>query len=231
MQSLIAYFRVSTQRQGRSGLGLEAQQEAAASYARSVNLPISAVYIEVETGKGDGADRPELAKAIGHARRAKATLVVGKLDRLARNVAFVSALMESDVEFVACDNPHANRLTLHILAAVAEWEAQTISQRTKDALQAAKQRGTLLGSARPGHWDGREEARREGARKGRERSAEVRSAKAATNYADLLPLVQGMREQGLSLAVIAQRLNDKGQRTVRGKEWSAMQVSRLLDRN
>ena len=152
---IVAYYRVSTKRQGESGLGLEGQQVAVAAFAKQHGASIIASYIEVESGKR--SDRPVLAQALGHARLAKATLVVAKLDRLARNVAFLSALMESGVDFVACDNEHANRLTIHILAAVAEAEAKAISERTKTALAAAKRRGVKLGSARPGHWKGREE--------------------------------------------------------------------------
>jgi len=119
--TVIAYLRVSTKAQEASGLGLEAQRAAVESYARQSGSDLANAYTEVETGKL--ADRPELARALAHCRRSKATLVVAKLDRLARNVAFLSALMDSKVPFLACDNPHANRLTLHILAAVAEAEA------------------------------------------------------------------------------------------------------------
>src|SRR5262245_41996714 len=154
---LIAYFRVSTRKQGQSGLGLEGQAEAVDSFQKQHNATIVANYKEVESGKRK--DRPELLKAIAHAKRSKAVLVVAKLDRLSRNVAFLSALMESKVQFVCCDNPHATPLTIHILAAVAEDEAKRISDRTRAALAAAKMRGTLLGSARPGHWSGREDRR------------------------------------------------------------------------
>jgi DNA invertase Pin-like site-specific DNA recombinase len=154
---IVAYYRVSTKRQGESGLGLEGQQAAVAAFAKQHGASIVANYIEIESGKR--SNRPVLAQALGHARLAKATLAVAKLDRLARNVAFLSALMESGVDFVACDNEHANRLTIHILAAVAEAEAKAISERTKTALAAAKRRGVKLGSARPGHWKGRESKR------------------------------------------------------------------------
>ena len=124
-RKLIAYYRVSTKQQGASGLGLDAQRSAVSDFARQSGGKIEAAYTEVESGKR--ADRPELAKAIAHARRSKATLVIAKLDRLAHNVAFVSALMESGADFVAVDNATANRLTIHILAAVAEDEARRIS--------------------------------------------------------------------------------------------------------
>lgn len=228
MVVIIAYYRVSTKGQGDSGLGLEAQQAAVEAYARSIGARILATYREVESGKR--SDRPELAKALAHARRSKATLVVAKLDRLARNVAFLSALMRSGVDFVACDNPHANKLTVHILAAVAEDEAERISARTKAALQAAKARGMKLGSARPGHWDGKEEARLAGLARGRKVAAKVLSQTATEAYADLAPMMQTWRAEGLTLAGIAQRLNADGHTTRRGKTWNPVQVARVLER-
>lgn len=224
---LIGYYRVSTKKQGDSGLGLEAQQAAVKSFAAASGATILAAYTEVESGKL--ADRPELAKAVAHARRAKAKLVIAKLDRLARNVAFLSALMDSGCEFVACDNPHANRLTIHILAAVAEDEARRISERTKAALTAAKARGTLLGSARPGHWTGREKARRAGAALGNEHSKIIRRRNALAAVADLLPTMQEQRAGGASLATIAVNLNAAGQQTPRGCPWTAMAVKRAMD--
>src|SRR5713226_5817525 len=146
---VIGYLRVSTKGQGESGLGIEAQKAAVETYAKQNGATLIVCYLEVESGKL--ADRPELAKALSHAKRSKATLVVAKMDRLARNVAFLSALMEAKVDFIAVDNPAANKLTLHILAAVAEAEAEAISTRTKAALAAYKARGGKLGSARPGH--------------------------------------------------------------------------------
>src|ERR1700740_755287 len=140
----VAYFRVSTDAQGRSGLGLEAQREAVGRHVGAAGGRIVAEFEEIESGKKN--DRPKIAAAISTSRLKRATLVIAKLDRLARNVAFVSNLMEGGVDFVACDNPYATRLTIHILAAVAEHERELISQRTKAALAAAKARGVKLGN-------------------------------------------------------------------------------------
>jgi DNA invertase Pin-like site-specific DNA recombinase len=226
---IVAYLRVSTKRQGESGLGLEGQRAAVEAYARQIGARINAWYTEVETGKR--SDRPALTKALAHAKRSKAVLTVAKLDRLARNVAFTSALMRSGVDFVACDNPHANKLTIHILAAVAEDEAERISQRTKAALAAAKARGRLLGSARPEHWEGREQARLDGLEAGRKVSAKVRTQAATEAYADLAPTLAELRGKGLSLAAIADELNTQGHTTRRGKPWNPMQVARVLERS
>ena len=172
------------------------------------------------------ADRPELARALTHARRSKATLVVAKLDRLARNVAFLSALMDSKVPFVACDNPHANRLTLHILAAVAEAEAVAISQRTKAALAAYKARGGKLGAELPQCRNLTQEAREKGAHR-----AGLALAKAAAEaYADLRPTVAELRGKGMTLQGIADELNKQGHSTRRGKPWNPVQVARVLTR-
>jgi DNA invertase Pin-like site-specific DNA recombinase len=228
MSKLIAYYRVSTEKQGQSGLGLESQRGVVQDFARANGHGIAASFTEIESGKR--ADRPELAKAIAQARRSKATLVIAKLDRLARNVAFVSALMEAGVDFVAVDNPNANRLTVHILAAVAEDEARRISERTKAALGAAKARGQLLGSARPDHWKGREDARLAGLVKAREQASISKRAKAIEAVADLLPEIRTRRTAGESLATIATALNTAGNRTTRGNEWTAMGVKLVLDR-
>ena len=223
---VVAYYRVSTKRQGESGLGLEGQQTAVQEFARRAGSELVTSYTEVESGKR--SDRAELAKAIAHAKRSKATLVVAKLDRLARNVAFTSALMESGVDFVACDQPHANRLTIHILAAVAEHEAEMISQRTKAALSAAKVRGVKLGSARDGHWDGREDRRRAGAKAGAIAATEARKRLADEAYADLIDDLTAMRNDGLSFRAIADQLNGQGHTTRRGKPWNPMQVRNVL---
>src|SRR5580704_1813705 len=146
----VSYYRVSTAQQGASGLGLEAQREAVSRYVASVNGGAGGVIVadftEIESGKK--SDRPQIAAALAACRLRRATLVIAKLDRLARNVHFVSSLMESGVDFVACDNPEANRLTVHILAAVAEHEAAMISARTQAALEAARARGVALGGLR-----------------------------------------------------------------------------------
>jgi DNA invertase Pin-like site-specific DNA recombinase len=142
----VSYLRVSTARQGRSGLGLEAQREAVSVFLNGGRWKLVENVIEVESGKKN--DRPELARALRLCRMKQATLLVAKLDRLARNVAFISALMESGVDFTAVDFPTANRLTVHVLAAVAEHEAAMISARTKAALAAAKRRGVKLGGHR-----------------------------------------------------------------------------------
>lgn len=225
---IVAYYRVSTKRQGESGLGLEGQQAAVEAFAAANRAIIVASYTEVESGRK--ADRPKLAIALAHAKRSKAALVVAKLDRLSRNVAFLSAVMDSGVDFTACDNPHANRLTIHILAAVAEDEARRISERTKAALQAAKARGTKLGSSRPGHWKGREARRLAGSVAGAKAAAELHRKAASEAYTDLAPIVGELRERGCTQMQIAERLNELGHTTRRGKAWNHVQVARLIQR-
>jgi len=142
----VAYYRVSTDKQGESGLGLDAQRQAVMNYLNGGPWRLVAEHTEVESGKRNA--RPELQKALPACRRHKAKLCIAKLDRLSRNLAFIATLMDSGVEFVATDNPHANKLTIHILAAVAEHEREAISERTKAALAAAKARGKKLGGPR-----------------------------------------------------------------------------------
>ena len=227
-QSFVSYLRVSTKKQGQSGLGLEAQREAVVRHVSGVGGEVVREFVEVESGKKD--DRPELLKALAFAKRNGAVLIVAKLDRLSRNVRFLSTLMEGGAEFVACDNAHANRFTLHILAAVAEHERELISKRTSAALQAAKARGAKLGSAMPGKWDGREDARLAGALKGNAVSAKVRSAAAREEYADLLPTIYELKAAGRTLREIAAELNARGERTRRGAEFGPSQVMRILER-
>ena len=166
-----------------------------------------------------------MATAIAHAKRTGSTLCIAKLDRLARNVHFVSGLMESNVDFVACDNPHANRLTIHILAAVAEDEARRISERTKDALAAAKARGVKLGAARPECRNLTAEARQRGAKAG----AETVKQQADEAYADLREFLASLRP-AFSYRQIATVLNLRGERTRRGKPWTDVAVMRVCRR-
>ena len=216
MGKIIAYYRVSTVEQSDSGLGLESQLIIVGDYALQYKHEIIASYQEIETGKK--ADRPELAKAIMHAKRAKATLIIAKLDRLARNVHFLSGLMESKVDFVCCDNPHANRLTLHILAAVAEDEARAISERTKSALAAYKARGGVLGKP--------ENMTQEAAQKG----ADATRNHALTAYAIIMPELRSWRGCGMSYQAIAELLNANGKTTRTGLPWNPVQVWRILKR-
>jgi DNA invertase Pin-like site-specific DNA recombinase len=216
----ISYLRVSTQRQGKSGLGLEAQREAVLEFLNGGRWTLVQEVVEVESGKRN--DRPALATALSLCRIHGATLVVAKLDRLARNVAFVSALTEAGIEFVAVDLPQANKLTVHIMAAMAKHEASAISARTKAALAAAKARGTKLGGYR---WDIQSVSA-----KGNMESIKVRAAKATKRAADLLPLIGDLKAKGaVSLRQIAAGLNERGIKTARGGEWSAVQVQRVLE--
>lgn len=225
MANYIGYIRVSTKKQGTSGLGLEAQESSVTKFVNG-HGKLLATYTEIESGKR--SDRPELAKALAHAKRAKAILVVAKMDRLSRNLAFLSTLMESSVEFQAVDNPHANRLTIHILAAIAEHEAKATSTRTKEALQAAKARGTKLGSNRPGHWAGREHLRQAGLQKAQKAAALANRENRIGIYSDLVPMIKDLRNQGITLQQIACKLNELGHTTRRGKAWNHVQVLRLL---
>ncbi len=221
-KTLVSYLRVSTKKQGKSGLGLEAQRAAVAEFASREGLKVVAEYVEIESGKK--ASRPELAKALSHCRAAKACLVVAKLDRLARNVAFLSALMEAGLEFVALDNPYANTFTLHVLAAVAEQEARATSERTKAALAAAKKRGVLLGSSRPGHWRGKEERRLVGSKRGVRRAAELRTQGARLHNSMVVVEAKALRNAGVSWQEVAAILNAKGLVTRRGNHWSKSSV-------
>jgi DNA invertase Pin-like site-specific DNA recombinase len=210
---IVGYVRVSTQRQGRSGLGLEAQLAAINSYAQQHGAELVAVYEEVESGRV--SDRPQLAKALAHARKAKAALVVAKLDRLARSVSFVSQIMDSGAEFIAVDNPFATRLTLHILAAVAEHEAAMISARTKAALAAAKARGVRLGS--PVGIDTSGAARA------------ARSTKARSKAQNLVAIIESIERSGIAtLSGVAKALEARGVKTPGGSmNWQPTQVARI----
>jgi DNA invertase Pin-like site-specific DNA recombinase len=226
MKRFVAYLRVSTDAQGRSGLGLAAQRAAVAQHvAGTGGGRIVDEFVEVESGRK--RDRPQLAAALAACRKQRAVLLLAKLDRLARNVAFVSNLMESGVEFVAADMPTVNRLTVHILAAVAEEEARMISARTKAALAAAKARGVVLGGKREGAGDLRLYAAQ-----GSAASAAKRAAKADARAQDLAPVIEEMRAAGtVTLHALAKGLNAREIPTASGVGvWSALQVKRVLAR-
>jgi DNA invertase Pin-like site-specific DNA recombinase len=229
MRKMVAYYRVSTAKQGISGLGLEAQTAAVAAYANGNGGAIIGAYQEVESGKR--CDRPALAKALAHAKRAGATCVFAKLDRLARNARFLLGIVESGAEVVFCDLPNippgpTGKFILTNMAAAAELEAGLASVRTRDSLKAAKARGVLLGSHRPGAFTFKGGAV-PGAAK---RAGEVARDNADAAYADIAEFVAGLRAGGLSLREIAARLNADGRQTRQGKTWNPTQVSRVLKR-
>lgn len=209
MPAFVAYYRVSTARQGQSGLGLDAQRAAVAAYVAGRG-ELAGEFVEVESGRRD--DRPQLAAALDLCRRRRAVLVIAKLDRLARSVAFISNLMEGGAEFVACDMPEANRLTLHILAAVAEHEREMISARTTAALAAAKARGVRLGNPRPDLAKARAAA----------------SADAAAFRGGVAPEIVRLRNDGMSLGQIAHLLNQRGIKSARGGRWHKASVAGVL---
>ena len=216
----VAYYRVSTAKQGRSGLGLEAQQEAVAAFLNGGNWSLSQEFTEVESGKR--SDRPELAKALQACRVYGAKLVIAKLDRLSRDAHFLLGLEKAGVDFVAADMPMANRLTVGIMAMVADEERRMISARTKAALAAAKRRGVRLGGDRGSRLT----------RKARDAGRAAMSKRADARAADLEPVVRELRLSGIkTLSALARALTDRRIPTSRGKaEWTAVQVKRLLAR-
>jgi DNA invertase Pin-like site-specific DNA recombinase len=209
----VAYFRVSTDRQGKSGLGLEAQRQAVMDYLNGGRWALVDEFTEVESGKRN--DRPRLAAALAACKKLKAKLVIAKLDRLGRNLAFIATLMESGVEFVAVDNPHANKLTVHILAAVAQHEREMISERTKAALAAAKRRGQQLGNPN--------------LPKAAKRGTAAVKANARRFAANVRPVIDEIIAAGAtSHNAIAAKLNERNVRTARGGAWTHVQVGAIL---
>jgi DNA invertase Pin-like site-specific DNA recombinase len=252
-EPLIGLIRVSTQKQGESGLGLDAQEADIEAYRKRVGGRLIRTYIEIEIGKyGEIDDRPQLRAAVAHAKRSRATLVIGKLDRLVRSILMLAYLKKLEVKFIACDNPSANEVMIDILVAIAANERRLISRRTKDALKAYKEGKRVSGRIRAIYADRNEEVPDDvveatagklgaelpqcrnltegGRRKGLDRSAASRKAAAVGAFADLVPLMRQLRAEGLSLHTIAGRLNADGQSTRRGSAWSATQVKRVLDR-
>ena len=211
----VAYYRVSADKQGKGGLGLDAQCNAVLQYLNGGGWSLAGEFTEIESSKRN--KRPEFARALAVCKRQKAKLVIAKLDRLSRNVAFIATLMDSGVEFIAVDNPHANKLTVHILAAVAQHEREMIAQRTKDALQAAKARGVVLGNPRLSAV----------------RDRAVTSVKAdADRFAkNVAPIIREIKSSGVaSHRGIARSLKSRGVVTARGGEWTAVQVGSVLRR-
>jgi DNA invertase Pin-like site-specific DNA recombinase len=218
----VSYARVSTERQGRSGLGLEAQRMAVTEYLKIAQGKLLAEFTEIETGRR--RDRPQLQAALELCRRSKAILVIAKLDRLARNVAFVSALLESRVRFIAVDMPEAEPAFLQMVSVFAEWEARKVSERTKAALAAAKARGTLLGWSSPA----RQREQRVASQKG---AAAIRD-RAALFAANTRPVVEAIQRSGVTtLSGIAEALNARGIRTQLGGRWYPTTVRNLLRRS
>jgi len=221
VKQAIGYIRVSTASQGRSGLGIEAQRAALARFAEVEGFTLLAEFVEIETGKGaDALDhRPQLVEALAVARRAKCPVVVAKLDRLSRDVAFISGLMAQRVPFIVAElGPDADPFMLHLYAALAEKERALISTRTREALKAAKARGVRLGNPR---------------------LADVRQRGVATNRAaadrfavNVLPIIREIQAAGIvSLRGIARALDARGVRTARNGEWTPVQVGSILRRS
>jgi DNA invertase Pin-like site-specific DNA recombinase len=222
MCRVIAYYRVSTEEQGRSGLGLEAQRLAVLSLCNGRGWEVIAEHTEIESGKR--SDRPALSAAMHHAKVTGAVLVVAKLDRLSRSVAFLSQLQDSGAKFVAADMPEANELTVHIMAAVAQAERKAIGQRTREALTAAKARGTKLGNP-----NGAAALRRAG--KGNTDAVAVIRDEADSFARELAPVIADIRASGsLSLPAIANALNERHIQTRRGGMWHPTSVKNLLAR-
>jgi DNA invertase Pin-like site-specific DNA recombinase len=212
----IAYYRVSTAKQGRSGLGLEGQRAAVLAYLNGGSWNLAADFTEIESGKDN--DRPALAKALELCRLTGAALVIAKLDRLSRDAHFLLGLEKSGVDFVAADMPNANRLTVRLMAVIAQEEREMIASRTKAALTAAKARGVKLGGWRGGPVVDSKQGT----------AALVEAADAFAGRVG--PMAAAMRAQGLSLAKIAASLEGQGVRTARGGAWTATAVRNVLAR-
>jgi hypothetical protein len=235
----IHYYRVSTAKQSKSGLGLDAQRAAVEAFCASRGCEPLGEYEEHESGKRD--DRPELAKALHHAKVTGATLLIAKLDRLSRNVAFLATLQDAGVRFVAADMPEANELTIHIMAAMAQHERKAISKRTREALAAAKARAATTGQgikadgtpwkngAKLGNPMG---VKAFGPYQGNEAAVKAIKAKARDFAADVLPIIQAIQRGGKSsLRAIAADLNARGIMTPRGGKWGPQAVSNVLGRS
>lgn len=216
MKNYVAYFRVSTQKQGISGLGLESQKTAVMNFIGANNL--IAEFTEIESGKNN--NRIELDKATDYAKQNNATLIIAKLDRLSRDLLFLIQFKEKNVDFVCCDLPDLNNLTIHLFGAIAQHERELISERTKKALQSKKERGFKLGS--PDNLTN----------VSRLKSIEVRKeiANSNPNNRKAFALIKSLRSQGISYNKIAQQLNESGFKTATNKDFFAMSVKQLFER-
>jgi len=217
-RQVVSYIRVSTARHARFGLALEAQRAAVEAFCLQHGYETLAEYQEIESGGKN--ERPVLRQALSHAKARDAVLLFARIDRLARNIAVIAKLIESGAEFRACDMPEANSSTLHAMAVAANEESTAISRRTRVALKAAKERGTRLGASNPACRNLTDDARLMG--------AECIKKAARKAYADVAPTVQALMMEGLSLCAIARKLNADGHTTRNGREWSAVQVRRVL---
>ncbi|WPB57388.1 recombinase family protein [Xylophilus sp. GOD-11R] len=213
--AFVAYYRVSTQRQGASGLGIEAQQQVVQRFLAERNRTTIDEFFETETGKGANAleKRPQLRLALERCKKSGATLLIAKLDRLARNVHFVSGLIETRVDFVAADMPHANKVMIQMHAVMSEWERDQISERTKGALAAAKARGVRLGATGPTNL---------------RRHVEDRQRTTEAFALRLQGLVAGLKARGLSQRAMVAELNEIGVKAPAGGTWQLSQLQRLL---
>lgn len=221
-QKFVTYYRVSTDKQGRSGLGLEAQKKTVLDFIDGNKSEIVGEYVEIESGKRD--DRPELQKAIRTCKLKKARLIVSKLDRLSRDLHFITELQRSGVQFTIAEMPEATELTVHIYAAMGQHERKEIGRRTKAALQAAKARGVKLGNPCilrgeriPGSGN-------------TTNANQIRISKADEFAQDIAEIIKEEIVPGQSLREIANDLNNMGYRTTRNKEWLATSVKRIIDR-
>lgn len=214
-QKFVTYYRVSTARQGVSGLGLDAQRVAVEQYLSGRARTLLATFTEVETGSGSNAleKRPQLRLALDLCRKTGATLLLGKLDRLARNVHFVTGLIETGVDFIAADMPNANKVMIQMHAVMSEWERDQISERTKAALAAAKVQGAKLGVTGPANL---------------KRCNDTRKAEARAFRNRISPVLDGMVAQGLTRRAMVVRLNELGLRAPRGGPWTLGQLQRTV---
>lgn len=217
MTKYISYYRVSTQKQGKSGLGIDAQKTAVSNFIGKSAILINE-FEEVESGKND--ERPQLHKAIEHCKKENAVLLIAKLDRLSRNVSFIYTLKDSKVDFRCCDMPDANSLTIGIMAVLAQDERERISQRTKSALAELKNKGVKLGNPKNLTSEARE------------KSLLVRQKNALENENNVkaTALIKAMKIGGQSFHSISKNLNENGFKTRLGSNFTSMQVKRLYDR-